>query len=81
MENNDLLIPVQTIEINKKQFQKMMFLTNAVEQGWTVKKSTDKYVFTKKHENRIEYFDEKYLENFLVTNFSKDILADGISKR
>ena len=60
------------IQIDKKQFQKMMFVTNALEQGWTVKKSQESYIFTKKHENRREIFQENYLESFLISNFSTE---------
>jgi len=63
------------IEIYKKQFQKMAFLTNAIEQGWSVKKVKDTYIFKKKHENRREYFNEDYLETFLTSNLSKDVLS------
>lgn len=57
-----------TVEIEKKQFQKMIFIMNALEQGWKVKKSNDSYIFTKKHENRREIFQENYLETFLLSN-------------
>ena len=56
------------IQMNKKQFQKMIFITNALDQGWSVKKSQDSYIFTKKHENRREIFQENYLENFIIQN-------------
>lgn len=69
------LSSTNNIQIEKKQFQKMMFLTNALEQGWTVKKSQDTYIFTKKHENRREIFQENYLETFLVSNFASNILS------
>lgn len=62
------------IKIEKPVFQKMVFLANALEQGWTVKKSNDTYIFTKKHENRQEIFQENYLETFLVSNYSADKL-------
>jgi hypothetical protein len=61
-------------KIEKPLFQKMVFLTNALDQGWTVKKSNDTYIFTKKHENRQEIFQENYLEKFLITNYSADKL-------
>ena len=64
------------VEIDKKLFQKMMFLTNAIEQGWAVQKYNDTYIFKKKHENRKEFLDEGYLETFLVSNLSKDILSN-----
>jgi hypothetical protein len=56
------------IKIEKTQFQKMMFLMNALEKGWSVKKQQDKYIFTKKHENKREIFEENYLERFIVSN-------------
>ena len=56
------------IKIEKMQFQKMMFLMNALEKGWSVKKQQDKYIFTKKHENKREIFEENYLERFIVSN-------------
>ena len=43
---------------------------NALDNGWSVKKSIDSYIFTKKHENRREIFKEDYLEQFLLTNSS-----------
>jgi len=46
---------------------KMRFIMNALEDGWTVKKRVDNFVFTKKHENRREVFEESYLENFILT--------------
>lgn len=61
-----------SVQISKKQFKKMMFLYNALDDGWTIKKSNDSYIFTKKHENRREIFQENYLETFLATNFSKN---------
>jgi hypothetical protein len=63
------------VRVEKSQLRKLLFIANALEQGWTIKKSTDSYIFTKKHENRREIFQENYLENFLISNFSNsDIL-------
>jgi hypothetical protein len=56
------------IQMDRKQFQKMMFITNALDEGWSVKKSNDTYIFSKKHENRREYFQEKYLETFVINH-------------
>jgi len=49
---------------------KMVFLFNAVDDGWTVKKRHDTYLFMKKHENRKEVFTEGYLKTFLEENCS-----------
>jgi hypothetical protein len=41
---------------------------NALDFGWTIKKSEDSYIFTKKHEGKKEVFHENYLESFIKTN-------------
>jgi hypothetical protein len=64
-----LLETPDNIKINKKQYQKIIFINNALEDGWSIKKINEKYIFTKKHENRREIFQEDYLENFIVSNF------------
>ena len=51
-----------------KTLQKMVFLYNTVENGWTIRKYKDAYIFTKKHENRKEVFQSDYLEKFIETN-------------
>lgn len=68
----------QNIKIEKPVFQKMIFLTNALEEGWSIRKSNDSYIFTKKHENKREIFQEDYLEKFVLTN-STNVL--GISSK
>jgi len=52
---------------------KMIFINNAIESGWTVRKKGDSYVFTKKHENRREVFMENYLEKFISTNIVNSV--------
>lgn len=56
------------LQLDKSQFQKMVFIMNALEKGWSIKKQNDKYIFTKKHENKKEIFEENYLEQFVVDN-------------
>jgi len=62
------------IKIERPVFQKMLFLTNALDEGWSIRKSGDSYIFTKKHENRREIFQEDYLNKFLLTNSSTNTL-------
>ncbi len=50
-------------------FQKMLLLFNALEDGWTIKKKNDSYIFIKNHEGKREIFDESYLTTFMKTNF------------
>lgn len=53
------------VEIDKICFQKMSFIYNALQDGWTVKKKDDNYIFTKKHENKKEIYLDEYLSNFI----------------
>jgi hypothetical protein len=50
------------------KFQKMVFLYNSLEQGWTVKKCENAYIFTKKHEGQKEVLEDTYLLKFMKTN-------------
>ena len=68
MDNQKHLDIPDNIKMDRKHFQKMMFLNNALKDGWTIKKSAENYIFTKKHENKREIFQENYLENFIISN-------------
>ncbi len=46
----------------------MMFVMNALDDGWSVKKEDERYIFKKKHENKKEVFMESYLEKFILKN-------------
>ena len=54
--------------VDKLHLQKMIFVMNALNDGWSVKKSQDKYIFSKKHENKLEVFQEEYLATFILQN-------------
>jgi hypothetical protein len=58
----------EEIHLDKKKFQKMTFLINALEKGWTIQKKNNKYIFSKKHENKKEIFQADYLEKFIEKN-------------
>ena len=53
------------LEVDKIKFQKMVFLYNALDNGWSIKKRNDSYIFTKNHEGKKEIFDEAYLSIFM----------------
>ena len=50
--------------------RKLIFLYNALEDGWTVKKKNDSYIFIKNHEGKKEVFLDTYLHDFVVNNMS-----------
>ena len=54
--------------IDAATFAKMSFVYKAVNDGWTVRKRKDKYVFVRPHDNRKEVFESSYLEAFIKMN-------------
>jgi len=50
--------------------EKMKFLYNALETGWTIVKKDDKYIFNKKHEGEKEIYLESYLQQFILANMN-----------
>ena len=69
----------QGMSIDIITFQKMNFIMNAIETGWSVKKSDDNYIFTKKHEGKREVFMSDYLEKFIDKNMKLDEKTLGIN--
>ena len=59
----------QIIKIDKIKFHKMIFLFNAVNEGWTIKKRDSSYFFTKNHEGKKEIFSDLYLSTFMKDHF------------
>lgn len=55
-----------TLDVGK--FQKMLFLYNALDNGWSIKKKNNTYIFKKNHEGKKEVFDESYLSIFMKEN-------------
>lgn len=74
MSETNLYINNEQESYNEKQLKIMVFITNALENGWTIKKKDNQYIFTKKHEGKKEIFNENYLENFIKENFDMNIL-------
>ena len=56
----------ENLDILKKT--KMMFIFNALEKGWKIKKKDDRYIFSKNHEGKKEVFLDSYLKRFIESN-------------
>jgi hypothetical protein len=65
-------IDLQKNNIDMKTLQKMIFIYNALQKGWKVKKQDDAYVFYKNHEGKREIFRDDYLEKFIESNLVLD---------
>jgi hypothetical protein len=61
LENTDL-------KVDSIKFQKMLLLFNSIEQGWSVKKRGESYVFSKNHEGKKEVLEDSYLLKFMKSN-------------
>jgi hypothetical protein len=58
----------ENIKVDAIKFQKMLFLFNSIEQGWTIKKRGDSYVFIKSHEGKKEVLEDSYLLKFMKSS-------------
>ena len=60
-------------DIDKTTLHKMILLFNALEDGWTIQRNSQSYVFSKNHEGKKEILLDSYLLKFMKTNldFSK----------
>ena len=69
MSNQNIDIDVENDHLmDYKNLQKMIFIHNALLDGWTVTMKNDKYIFTKKHEGRKEVLSDDYLKTFIERN-------------
>jgi hypothetical protein len=66
--NDAMNLVNSSIQMDAIQFQKMTFVYNALQDGWTVQKHEDSYIFRKKHEGKKEVFLDTYLSKFVNSN-------------
>jgi len=57
------------ITLDNVKFLKMVLLFNAINDGWSIKKHNDSYIFKKNHEGKKEIFHDSYLLTFMKGNF------------
>ena len=56
------------LKIDDVVFKKMSFIYNALQDGWSVKKKKESYIFSKTHEGKKEIFLDSYLSKFIQDN-------------
>lgn len=66
----DLVINIDDKQLNIDivTFQKMSFIYNALQEGWSVTKKHEAYVFSKHHEGKKEILLDSYLQKFMKSN-------------
>jgi hypothetical protein len=67
-------INLKDIQIDFIKFHKMVFLFNALESGWTIKKKDNAYIFSKNHEGKKEVYLDSYLKRFMQQNLNLENL-------
>jgi hypothetical protein len=77
MDMNIVLENGNKISIENIKFQKMVFIYNAVNNGWSVKKENDLYIFKKRHERKKEFFKDDFLSSFMGKNFNIETLLSN----
>jgi hypothetical protein len=71
-DKNDFDIKINInnkINLDTLLIQKMIFIYNALDDGWVVKKKNNLFVFTKNHEGKKEVLLDDYLKRFMEENF------------
>jgi len=48
----------------------MLFIYNALENGWKVEKEEDTFFFKKPHDDKKKYFTDEYLKEFIQKQLS-----------
>lgn len=54
-------------EVDNKFQQKLLFIYNALENGWEIKKLGNKYIFKKENNEDKEVYLDNYLDKFIKT--------------
>ena len=58
--------------MSNKEFHKLIFIYNALQDGWSIKKREEKYIFTKHNNKDKEVYMDNFLEKFIIKNFNID---------
>ena len=64
----DINVNKTSLKVDCILLQKMIFLYNALEKGWVIKKKKNLYIFTKNHEGKKEVLLDDYLKRFMLAN-------------
>jgi len=64
----EIKVDSKKLDIDKMKIKKMIFLFNALDDGWSIKKRKESYIFTKNHEGKKEIFEDNYLTMFVKDN-------------
>jgi len=64
----DIHIDLTKEKIDIKTFKKALFIYNAINNDWEVRKENDKYIFKKQKSGEKSIYLENYIEEFIKKN-------------
>lgn len=67
---------IGTFKIDVMKLQRLLFISNALDSGWIVKKKEGCYIFKRNHGNDKEVYLDSYLTNFLNENLKFNDLLE-----
>jgi hypothetical protein len=70
---DNLIVSSHSISDNKEKYI-LAFIYNGLNNGWTIKKQKNEYIFSKKHEGKKEIFSDSYINTFLKENFNFNLI-------
>jgi len=56
---------MELLHTDNRTSARMQFVDTALDNGWSVRKRKDKYVFRKKHNGHTKVFEESFLTEFV----------------
>lgn len=59
--------------------QKLIFINNALNNGWQIKKNNENYIFTKPHKGKKEVHLDNYLQEFINQNLIHSLDINNIN--
>ena len=74
--SDNIVIPIKLHHGDIKNTLKyiLCFLHNVLNNGWSVKKTKNDYIFFKKHEGKTEYLSDSYLNTFMKEHFNSNLI-------
>ena len=63
-------IEINSVDVSNKDLSKILFIFNAIEDGWDVKKKNNSYIFSKHKSKEKQVFTEDFLNKFIYKYFN-----------
>jgi hypothetical protein len=69
-----------SLNLSVKTLKQMIFISNALENGWSVKKLGKNYHFTHRLSQQREVYEADFLDKFVAENANMDTFRDMLNR-